>query len=70
MDEFCPALSQEGIEGASDLAQMFDYPFEINIDDTFLCKPATAISLLDCCFLFAKEGVVYINLEWIVKHLR
>ena len=69
MDEFCPALSQEGIEGASDLAQMFDYPFEINIDDTFLCEPETAIEKRDCCFWFARKRVVYINLEGIVKHL-
>ena len=47
MDDYCPALSQEGIEGASDLALMFEYPFDINMDDSFLCDPETSVSLLE-----------------------
>ena len=40
-------LFSRGIEGASDLALMFEYPFDINMDDSFLCDPETSVSLLE-----------------------
>ena len=47
MDDYSLALSQQGIEGASDLAVMFEYPFDMNMDDSFLCHPGTSVSLVE-----------------------
>ena len=70
MDDYSLALSQQGIEGASDLAVMFEYPFEMNLDDSFLCDPVTCVSLVEgtsvvelplCFGLQSDKWVSFIN---------